>query len=192
MDRVLSIVLCLFAIAVFGWFAWAIRFHFTSTRMPWRMRMISALAVLGLLIGCATLLRAPPTPHRSLSAGLGVGLSAMIFAAALKASRGRGLTLAFDPLAPSELLEHGPYARVRHPFYLSYILFWCAIAIAAPVWPMALVAALLSILYFVSAKAEERALLGSPHADAYRALMRRTGFLWPRLRPLPSPPESLP
>jgi protein-S-isoprenylcysteine O-methyltransferase Ste14 len=176
-----SILFLAGATAVFLYFAWAIRYHFASTRMPVLMRIVSVLAAMALLTGIIAVLRAPPANWQLGLAAAGVLSALGIFHGAVRATRGRGLTLAFDPVAPPRIADSGPYRWVRHPFYLSYIVFWIALLVAAPVWPLAVLTAALVALYVTSAMAEERTLLASPQAEPYRAATRSAGFLWPRL-----------
>jgi protein-S-isoprenylcysteine O-methyltransferase Ste14 len=80
------------------------------------------------------------------------------------------------------LVTSGPYARIRHPLYLGEIIHVLGIAIlsATPVgfWIFFPSVA----LQVARAKIEERKFLRTlPEYAAYRA---RTGFLWPRLRPV--------
>jgi protein-S-isoprenylcysteine O-methyltransferase Ste14 len=176
-----SILFLLGAIAVFAYFAWAIRYHFASARMPLPMRLISVLAASALLIGIIAVVGNPPETLQLGAASVGVLAALGIFHSAVRATRGRGLTLAFDPVAPPRIADGGPYRWVRHPFYLSYILFWGALLVAAPVWPLACLTVALVTLYASSALAEERTILASAQAESYRAATRRAGFLWPRL-----------
>jgi protein-S-isoprenylcysteine O-methyltransferase Ste14 len=78
------------------------------------------------------------------------------------------------------LVTSGPYARIRHPLYLGEIIHILGIAILSgkPVGLYLFVVAV--ALQVVRAKVEERKFRRTlPEYDAY---MRRTGFLWPRLR----------
>lgn len=178
---ILCILFLAGATAVFFYFAWAIRYHFVSTRMPVPMRIVSVLATMALLIGIIAVLRSPPANWQLGLAATGVLSALGIFHGAVRATRGRGLTLAFDPVAPSLIADSGPYRWVRHPFYLSYIVFWLALLVAAPIWPLAAMTIALATFYVSSAAAEERTILASPQAEHYRAATRSAGFLWPKL-----------
>lgn len=176
-----SILFLAGAMGVFAYFAWAIRYHFVSTRMPVPMRIVSVLATTALLTGIIAVLRAPPSSWQLALAAMGVLSALGIFHGAVRATRGRGLTLAFDPVAPPRIADGGPFRWVRHPFYLSYIVFWIALLVAAPVLPLAAVTLALATFYVNSAVAEERTILASPQAEHYRAATHSAGFLWPRL-----------
>jgi Phospholipid methyltransferase len=79
-----------------------------------------------------------------------------LFVWTIRATRSTPPTLAFATDAPAILFCHGPYRYVRHPFYLSYILFWIGTAVSAAgpgTWAVPLV---MGALYFQGASREER------------------------------------
>ncbi len=176
----MSVGVALSGIVIVLSFGWAVRGHFASRAMPPGMRVItivSALTAMWLLW-----LSAGAAPAMAI-AGLALQWTALaLFIAAIRASRGHGLKLAFDATpGPAQVLRAGPYRFVRHPFYLAYSLFWVAWALAVwdwRAWPPVL--ALLA-LYVIAAQREERDLLAGPGADAYRAYRASTGALLPRL-----------
>jgi protein-S-isoprenylcysteine O-methyltransferase Ste14 len=97
-----------------------------------------------------------------------------LFMFALSESRGGGLLLAFSSRTPPEIIEHGIYARVRHPFYLSYMLFWW------DWWPLngfhpvsLMLAALMTAIYVIAARKEEL-LLAYRFGTRYIDYARRT------------------
>lgn len=85
-----------------------------------------------------------------------------------------------DNDAPAQLVTWGPYARVRHPFYTSFIL---ALAAAVIALPHALTLACLAytvIALTVTARREERRLAGSDLGADYRDYIAATGRFFPR------------
>ena len=74
----------------------------------------------------------------------------------------------------------GPYARIRHPFYASYVLFWlgCALATLHPVnigyW-LVLVPTLV-----LGALQEEQGFARSPLAEEYNRYRKVAGLMWPK------------
>jgi len=80
---------------------------------------------------------------------------------------------------PDHLVTRGAYARVRHPFYLGFLLalLGCVLALPHPVTGAALLYAVVRLER--TAAREERAFLGSPLADEYAEYRRRTGRLVP-------------
>jgi protein-S-isoprenylcysteine O-methyltransferase Ste14 len=103
-----------------------------------------------------------------------------LFVASVQATRETRLTLAFDNDLPTHVTRIGPYRWVRHPFYLSYILFWVGCACAAPSISTVTTAAVLAVLYLIAAIKEERKFASSEIANEYNAYKQRSGLLWPK------------
>lgn len=167
---------------VFGRFAWAVRFHFESARMPPLMMLVSTLALAAFLVGAINFWSNPPNTLRASLALVMIMAAYWLFQSALRASAGNALSLAFDPTAPAQMLDGGPYRFVRHPFYVAYLIYWFGFALAAPSLPMFTLVLVLVSLYVLSALGEERALLASIHGQAYRDYQRSVGFFWPKPR----------
>jgi protein-S-isoprenylcysteine O-methyltransferase Ste14 len=113
------------------------------------------------------------------SAGVVMMIGALaLFWAAISASREARLLLAFDHKKPHGLVASGPYRYVRHPFYLSYLIFWAGWAIAS--WhPLSAIPLLvIAFIYVIAARGEERKFENSPLAEEYRAYKKSAGFLW--------------
>jgi protein-S-isoprenylcysteine O-methyltransferase Ste14 len=83
---------------------------------------------------------------------------------------------------PGRLVTHGAYGKVRHPFYLAFMLALAAacLFVASP-WMWG-VAAYGFLAMQVTARGEEKRWLASAHAEAYRRYMDRTGRFMPWLR----------
>jgi protein-S-isoprenylcysteine O-methyltransferase Ste14 len=78
------------------------------------------------------------------------------------------------------LVEHGPYASVRHPLYTFGLTLLFALAIvAASAWLLALSTAALVAIRWVVIPREERELRARFGA-AYVTYAARTGRFWPR------------
>lgn len=120
----------------------------------------------------------------------GAVIGAMLLAAALglfwwaaAATRSARLPLAFDPGIAPEVVERGPYAWVRHPFYTAYSLAWVGGALAgADWWAFAAPVALIPV-YVLMASGEERRMSSGPLGHRYTAYKQRTGMFLPRLVP---------
>lgn len=85
-----------------------------------------------------------------------------------------------DNDAPLELVTWGPYARIRHPFYTSFLLAFMA---AVLTFPHAITAACLIYGVFVltiTAQREERRLANSEFGAEYRDYMSVAGRFFPR------------
>jgi protein-S-isoprenylcysteine O-methyltransferase Ste14 len=83
---------------------------------------------------------------------------------------------------PQFVHRAGPYAYVRNPFYLSYLLAEIATVLVWPsVWGVVVV--VLMVAYFQwLARFEEEKFARSPVAAEYAAYKAATGRLVPRLR----------
>ena len=168
------------SLAAFGSFGWAIRGHFaTRGRMPNGMRLLSLASLIAYLsFGCLLIWdRREPTAWTSAGLTMLAG-SVLLFWWTVRTTRRHRLPLAFAEADPLMLCTSGPYAYVRHPFYLAYIAFWFATAAIAGglQW---VAAVFLFVCYAGIARNEERRLRSSPLAAGYAAYQRRTGMLLP-------------
>lgn len=182
MELILDLLLTGVGVVVVGQYTWAGKGHFSSERMPPGAVLISAVV----LLTSVTLLYLTWTGTQPLLAQL-VGLALMGFAwwmfwQAIAASRTGGLRLAFDDAGPRGLVTEGPYRFVRHPFYVSYVIFWAGWSLAT--WDLVAVFpfAILIVIYVFAARMEEGRFGGTPMAEAYARYRERTGFFWPRAR----------
>lgn len=166
-------------LACFLGFSWAVKAHFRSIGpMPPGMRAVSLLTVCGFLWFVFRLLAGRQTGLWVAGMGCFV-LSLAIFIWAVQCTRKTPPTLAFSPDEPSFLLHHGPYQYVRHPFYLSYLLFWTGTAVSTPgLLPWA-APALMLLIYFSAARREERKFAHSGLAKAYRQYRTKVGMFLP-------------
>lgn len=117
-----------------------------------------------------------------------LGGSVALYEWARRTVRNRGFHIAWTGDVPDALCADGPYARIRHPLYLSYILTFLALPVAMPS-PAALAVFVLGAALFAHAAiSDERSLAESPLRDAYARYRQSTGRFFPRLRP-PNRPD---
>ena len=181
MEIALDILVSVVSLLIVGQFTWALRGHFTSTSMTRRAQLIS-LAVIVTTLGYFFLVWWQAQPATAQIIGVVVELGGLaLFWAAISASRQAKLRFAFDDEHPHSLVTSGPYRRIRHPFYTSYLIFWIGWGIAA--WsPWSVVAVVVMIaLYAWAALTEERKFSATPLAGDYEAYKRQAGFFWPRI-----------
>lgn len=157
--------------------------HFVRAgRMP---RGAMVLAILSMAVYASALVRlwTAGAPSITLSAAAGAVLfgSFVLFHVTRRGSPPRRLPVAFETAAPQRLVAEGSHRFIRHPFYVSYILYWVAVVLAAPYAPTAGGAAGIIAIYVVTAIREEQRLLASPLGAQYREYQRRTGRFFPRL-----------
>jgi protein-S-isoprenylcysteine O-methyltransferase Ste14 len=88
---------------------------------------------------------------------------------------------AFANVVPEALMMNGPYRFVRHPFYLSYLLYHLANALATKSVAPWIMLAVMFLLYFSAARNEETFLAQGEYAETHAAYKRRTGMFFPRL-----------
>jgi protein-S-isoprenylcysteine O-methyltransferase Ste14 len=91
------------------------------------------------------------------------------------------LTLAFTPDKPAFLIDSGPYSRVRHPFYTSYLLFWAGAALVGADASSYAIAIVISLCFVAAARMEESKFMRSALAADYAVYRRQTGMFLPRL-----------
>ena len=113
-------------------------------------------------------------------AGIAMYVAAtLLFLSALEAARRVPLPRTFvdDPM-PKALITTGPFALVRHPFYLAYSLAWLAAPVATH-GPLVTLVALIQIAAYVFAARREERQLESRFGESYRTYKLGTGMLLP-------------
>lgn len=149
---------------------------------------IRALQDLGVAFAVAhfgvLLLRGSVSPNWAI-AGIALYVAAtLLFLSALEAARRVPLPRTFvdDPL-PKALITGGPFAVIRHPFYVAYSLAWLATPVATH-GPLVTLLSLIAIGLYISAARREERLLEDRFGEAYRAYKIGTGMLVPSLHRL--------
>lgn len=129
----------------------------------------------------ALLVRGSAGPNWAI-AGIGLYvLATLLFLSALESARRVPLPRTFvDDCMPRTLITTGPFAVVRHPFYVAYSLAWLAAPVATH-GPFIGVLALIAIALYVIAARREEKLLESRFGEAYRTYKRGTGMMMPSL-----------
>lgn len=89
-----------------------------------------------------------------------------------------------------QLVTYGPYRRIRHPFYASYLLAFVAAFALFPHWATLGLLGYMLAAVNITAAGEERRLSASAAGPEYQDYMTRTGRFVPRLwaRPAPARP----
>jgi protein-S-isoprenylcysteine O-methyltransferase Ste14 len=129
----LPISLSLVAICSFGW---ALRGHFVTTgRIPNGMRLLSIASLMSytLYVGLLSWRGCEAAVLTDLGT-VGFAFSIILFWWAVAKTRSHRLRLAYTDADPDTINTEGPYAYVRHPFYLSYIGFWISTGLIAGMW----------------------------------------------------------
>jgi len=129
----------------------------------------------------ALLIRGSAGPNWAI-AGIALYVAAtLLFLSSLEAARRVQLprTLVDDPM-PRALITGGPFAVIRHPFYVAYSLAWLAAPIATHGPVIGLLGVVPILCYIVSARREEKQL-EDRFGEAYRAYKNGTGMIVPTL-----------
>ncbi|MBL8704257.1 MAG: isoprenylcysteine carboxylmethyltransferase family protein [Rhodospirillales bacterium] len=138
-----------------------------------------ATAATILLHAVALLWFRDPAPWGTWSALALYAVSLVLFWWCVRINRAQPLSLAFSTDRPDHLVTRGPYAWVRHPFYLSYLLCWLAGVAATGQWLLLATVLAMGWIYRRAALAEEAKFAASPLAEAYRQYMTRAGRFVP-------------
>ena len=180
MWEALNIVAGLVAFSYFVSISIATRQHFSSEKYPLGMYLISALSIVGLYLFMRFAF-VFALNNFAVSAAL-ILIAFALFFWALKHSRAKKLSLAFDEETRIDgIIVSGPWKYVRHPFYVSYVLFWLGCALGTLHLASITVAAALLFIYAYSAAREEAALKLGRYGGDYVEYRKRAGFFLPRI-----------
>ena len=167
-------------------FVWAMRkFFLQPFGTTLGMQVITACGILfaALHLACI-ILPAGVTPVRGSIAGLFYAGSLGLFWWTIRTNSVARLSAAFSPDLPVHLIKEGPYRFIRHPFYCSYLLAWCAGVIATGRWWLASTFLVMAAIYLRAAKSEEEKFSRSRLAREYERYRERTALLVPSPRKL--------
>ncbi|GHA15929.1 hypothetical protein GCM10007989_08550 [Devosia pacifica] len=178
----LDLFVTLVSAVIVGAYMWSVRGHFASEGMP-RGALVIALIVTANTIVLLALTWLLPQPAWAQILGIAIEIaSGLLFVWAIMSSRKARLKFVFDPEHPHGLVESGPYRFVRHPFYVSYIVFWTGWSIATwSAWSLIGLVVVIA-LYVRAARMEENNFAATPMSGEYASYRQRVGFFWPRLR----------
>lgn len=110
----------------------------------------------------------------------------LLFLSALEAARRVPLPRTFvDDPGPRALITTGPFAVIRHPFYLAYSLAWLGAPVATH-GPVITLMAVVAIGFYVIAARREEKQLEQRFGEAYRAYKMGTGMILPSIARLVS------
>jgi len=117
-------------------------------------------------------------------AGLGLGLIAVFINAWSHRTLSQRLGEDFDPalrlLAVPALVREGPYATLRHPIYLAFLLMQISVLLLTANWFIGLCGIAIILSVIAIRVPEEERLLTQQFGDEYRDYMKRTGRYLPR------------
>lgn len=165
----------------FSCFVWTTLRHFVrkpgQTSGAW---VVSLLSLAGFLLFLLSSLTKPPNRFWPLTVVL-FGVSGLLWAWTLTRTKVSRPTLAFTEDEPCFLMDDGPYALVRHPFYTAYMIFWIGTAVTIESIAGWLILTFLAIFYWAAARHEEKKFASSALAVSYGKYAARTGRFIPKL-----------
>ncbi|MEN0000860.1 MAG: isoprenylcysteine carboxylmethyltransferase family protein [Pseudomonadota bacterium] len=175
----LDFVILLLAISVFSSQVWSTAVHFEMSEMQSGAKIVIAMVIIGLITLCSIVARFEQPPLAQYAGAAMLLGSLAVFWWAIRETRSAKLRAVFTTKNPHTLVQTGPYAYVRHPFYSSYVLFWLGLALGS--WSIIGGAffILLFIIYWRAAADEEQKFLTTDMADAYRAFADKRARLVP-------------
>lgn len=113
--------------------------------------------------------------------GAGLGAAALPLAYWVLRTLGKNITPTVETREEHELVTGGPYRWVRHPLYTVGTSLFVSISIVAANWFMALASLVGLVILLIRLPKEEEKLI-ERFGDEYRAYMKRTGRLLPRIK----------
>ena len=175
--RMVLLVLFLVSFAVYvSAIVWLFR---RPDRMPVRMRALSSVGIIVAGIHVAYLATTPLEQVSAFCALVVYLLGLVLFLWAGASIRGNRLPIAFSNTQPARVVRDGPYAFLRHPFYVAYSLTWLAGLLATRSLVVGATVLVMGAFYLAAAREEERQLLLSPLANDYRDYRKATGAVIP-------------
>ena len=120
-------------------------------------------------------------PHWLRWIGVPIGAMAATLLIVTFRTLGTNITDTVVTRARHELVTHGPYRWVRHPFYVAFALAMVADSLVTANWFLAATGAVAIALITIRTRTEEQRLIDR-FGNQYRQYMERTGRFIPRLK----------
>ncbi|MCL4274283.1 MAG: isoprenylcysteine carboxylmethyltransferase family protein [Anaerolineales bacterium] len=127
-----------------------------------------------------------PLPVWARWAGLVLGLFAVVINAWSHKTLSQKLGADFDPalrlLKVPALVTEGPYAKMRHPIYLAFLLMQISVLFLTSNWLIGFCGLAIIASVIVIRVPEEEKILIEQFGDEYRNYIKHSGSLFPKLR----------
>lgn len=177
-----AIVTACASLACFGVITWIAGRHFVNlgSRPPPGTIIVVAMAFVSVGVFLWALSTAPlatPVPL------VLYGGSLALFIWTVRMTRQMVFRPAFTDAVPDALMTRGPYRFVRHPFYLSYLLYHLGNALATSSVLPWIMLSVMFLIYLAAARNEEAYLAQGAYAGTQATYKRRTGMFVPRIWP---------
>jgi len=122
---VIKTIFILLNVAQFYWISRASFTHFNrGEKEPLQMLMVRVLTTLGFIWNLYVAFTQNSDSHQIAAFAILTFISSLIFASAIKETKGNNLPVAFSFDKETTYVVTGIYRFIRHPFYASYILYW--------------------------------------------------------------------
>ena len=160
----------------------------TVMRSPLRDRLLVLLVIFGQIIVPLIYVFTPWLNFANYETLPSFGLlGTLVWAAGLwafwrsHADLGKNWSVLLELHSDHRLTTHGIYRRVRHPMYLSFLLFGMGQALLLPNWLAGLSALVAVTLMCIIRVPHEEAMMCEHFGQEYRDYMKRTGGVVPKL-----------
>ena len=167
--------------------AWGVRRNERGETATQRLQTALVLAFGGFLIFARTT-PLGPLNHRFVSDSFGLRVAALIMVVAglgfsiwARVHLGKFWSSRVTLKEGHQLIQSGPYARVRHPIYSGIALAMVGTALFSGQWRALIGASIFIVGHWLKSQREE-ALLTSQFGTVYEDYRSRTGSLLPRFR----------
>lgn len=120
-----------------------------------------------------------PMEPAFLAVGIALTFAGLAFAIWARVHLGRNWSGGVRISRDHELIQSGPYARVRHPIYTGMLVGAFGTSLVVGRWHALLGAGLATLGFWLKARREE-ALLAREFGEKFEERRRRTGFFFPR------------
>ncbi|MFX1254319.1 MAG: isoprenylcysteine carboxylmethyltransferase family protein [Promethearchaeota archaeon] len=122
-----------------------------------------------------------PIPSLIRWIGIGLGISSLPLIIWIHRTLGKYYSAVLELKEEHILIKWGPYSRIRHPMYTTFIIFALSIAlISANLFVIAF--CILIVISFPSIAKQEEQMLIDLFGDEYRNYIKQTGRFFPRIR----------
>ena len=106
--------------------------------------------------------------------------STVLFWWTKRTNQSQPLTIAFSTDTPLHLVKNGPYAWVRHPFYVSYLLNFLGLVVLV-LQPLSVgLFFIILAVYYQAATFEEKKFQNSSLAQEYAQYQKKVGLFFPK------------
>ncbi len=179
-------LLLILAICNFASFFWSVIgvFRKVKDQKTGHYRLLQLNSLLLWILGSWAIYNLDPSEE--LRIGQLILLATQIFCLVLfwrhsRIVRENGFSIVFSNDQPVKLVVEGMYKKIRHPFYMIYLICYFSIALGTQNFWLMLLSISIFALYYQAAKQEEGKFLSSPLASQYLDYQKSTGMFYPKL-----------